>query len=203
MVKKLGSILKLLKSKRYVTLFLIYLLLLTNISTQAQVTTVTTTIIPYLDKGYKYNVVPFDDGIGFEQPDFDDSDFSIGDSSFGTQPDYCSISDIKTEWPSETDILLRKWFKLPQGVKNLAVGIAIDNDVQVFVNGYDISEGLQIHEGCPERNSFIFIAPDDILVPGANLIAVRGRDRGGPSYLDIQVNADLSPILKIPNSIGR
>ena len=67
--------------------------------------------------------------------------------------------------------------------------VAIDNDVQVFLNGQDISRGLRTHEGCPSNDSFVFTAPDTLLVAGANLLAVRGRDRGGLCYLDVQVTA--------------
>src|SRR5659263_570677 len=66
-------------------------------------------IIPYLDTGYKYKVVAFDEGAGFEQPGFEDSGFSVGDASFGTRS--CSLN-AKTYWSPNTDILLRKEFNL-------------------------------------------------------------------------------------------
>ncbi|MCP3999888.1 MAG: hypothetical protein GY727_03160, partial [Gammaproteobacteria bacterium] len=147
-------------------------------------------IIPYLDTGYNYKVVSFGEDFGFEQPSFDDSEFSLGDGGFGTPSGFCSLNnstDVKTTWPLHTDILLRKEFNLPLGASNLKVSVAIDNDVQVFINGIDISGGMNVHEGCPTRDSFVFAAPDGILIEGANLLAVRGRDRGTLSYLDVQV----------------
>ena len=39
-------------------------------------------LVPYLDTGWKYQVVPYDDGQGFEQPGFDDSGFSTGTAGF-------------------------------------------------------------------------------------------------------------------------
>ena len=161
-------------------------------SVQAQVTSIT--VIPYLDAGYKFKVVSFGEGSGFEQPGFDDSDFSDGDAGFGTPAGGCLLNnpnDVKTTWPLNTDILLRKEFIIPSGATNLIVGVAIDNDVQVFINGHDISGGLQIHEGCANRYSFIFIPPNEVLIAGINLLAVRGRDRGGLSYIDVQVNVDI------------
>ena len=150
-------------------------------------------IIPYLDKGYKFKVVPRGEGEVFEQPEFDDSNFSIGDAGFGTArtETECRLNNanhVSTEWPINTDILLRKEFNLPTTEHNLKMGVAIDNDIQVFINGRDISNGLRQHEGCATHDSFTFNAPSEILVEGTNLVAVRGQDRGGLSYLDIQLN---------------
>src|SRR5881296_3048860 len=50
-------------------------------------------------------------------------------------------------------------FERPVGTTDVVVYVAVDNDVQVFINGYDISDGLQTHEGCPSLNSFSFAVP--------------------------------------------
>jgi len=148
-------------------------------------------VVPYLSTGYRYVVVPYDANPGFEQPGFDDSGWSLGDAGFGTSSgSTCPLNNptfVKTNWPVNTDILLRRTFELPTATQDLRVAVAIDNDVQVFINGLDISGGLRIHENCAARNSFTFIAPKDILNAGTNLVAARGRDRGGASYLDLQV----------------
>jgi len=154
-----------------------------------------TIVIPYGATDYRYQVVPVGAGLGFEQPGFDDSAFALGDAAFGTPQGWCALnnpSDVKTPWASETDILVRQEFGLPQGATNVMVSVAIDNDVSVFVNGYDISSGLQMHELCPSRDSFTFTVPDSILQVGPNLLAVRGRDRGALAYLDLQVTAEIS-----------
>ena len=82
-------------------------------------------------------------------------------------------------------LLLRKRFTLDAIPQSLKVAVAIDNDVQVFVNGQDVSGGIRQHEGRPRRDSFVFTVPIGILNVGANLIAVRGVDRGGAAYADI------------------
>ena len=149
-----------------------------------------TIVVPYGASEYKYQVVPVDDGIGFERPDFDDSAFDIGDAGFGTREGYCELNnpgDVRTEWPLETDLLVRKTLELPVGTTDVVVYVAVDNDVQVFINGYDISDGLQTHEECPSLNSFTFAVPDSLLQVGTNLLAVRARDRGGLAYLDLEV----------------
>ena len=153
-------------------------------------TSAPTIVVPYGASEYKYQVVPVDDGIGFERPDFDDSAFGIGDAGFGTREGYCALNnpgDVRTEWPVETDLLVRKTFELPVGTTDVVVHVAVDNDVQVFINGYDISDGLQTHEECPSLDSFTFAVPDSLLHVGTNLLAVRARDRGGLAYLDLEV----------------
>jgi len=153
-------------------------------------TSAPTIVVPYGASEYKYQVVPVDDGIGFERPDFDDSAFGIGDAGFGTREGYCALNnpgDVRTEWPVETDLLVRKTFELPVGTTDVVVYVAVDNDVQVFINGYDVSDGLQTHEECPSLNSFSFAVPDSLLQVGTNLLAVRARDRGGLAYLDLEV----------------
>jgi len=161
---------------------------------------VETTIIPYLDTNYKFKVVNSGDLPGFEQPSFDDSSFSTGDAGFGTQTLFCTLNnpvDAKTPWPINTDILLRKNFNLPAGSTNLRVFAAIDNEIQVFVNGADISGGLISHENCPARDSFVFTAFNSDLIEGENLLSVRARDTGIVSYVDVRVVVDVDPNLDV------
>ena len=149
-----------------------------------------TIVVPYEASEYKYQVVPVGDGIGFERPDFDDSAFAVGDAGFASREGYCELNnpgDVRTEWPGETDLLVRKALELPAGTTDVVVYVAVDNDVQVFVNGHDISDGLQMHEGCPSLDSFSFAVPDSLLQVGTNLLAVRARDRGVLAYLDLEV----------------
>src|SRR5215475_13396236 len=169
-----------------------------------------TIVIPYGATGYMYQVVAHDAGVGFEQPGFDDSAFALGDAGFGNIWGGCPLNtplDVKTTWVAETDILVRKEFELPQGATNVVVNVAIDNDVSVFVNGYDISSddnssGLQVREGCASRDSFTFAAPDGILQVGPNLLALRGRDRGNATYLDVQVTADIPTITRLGRAVS-
>jgi hypothetical protein len=148
-----------------------------------------TVVVPFGAAGYKYQVVPTDEGVGFERPDFDDSAFAVGDAGFGTREGYCPLNNpdaVKTDWPVGTDLLVRKTLDLPAGTTDVVVDVAVDNDVQVFVNGYDISGGLQTHEDCPDVD-FVFAVPDSVLRAGTNLLAVRARDRGILAFLDLSV----------------
>jgi hypothetical protein len=169
-------------------------LLVTNASGQAT----GEPIVPYLSRGYRYLVVPTGGGpAGFEQPGFDDSQFANGDAAFGLGAQEffgCPLDDTaETFWPLDTDILLRKTFTLPADASNVEVGVAIDNDIQMFINGTDISGGLRPSEGCAFRDQFIFLVPNNLLdFGGTNLLAVRARDRGGDSYVDVEVRATLT-----------
>jgi len=148
-----------------------------------------TIVVPYGAPGYRYQVVGADEGIGFEEADFDDSTFADGDAGFGS-PRGCPLNnpdDVRTVWPVETDLLVRRTFEVPAGTTDVVVHVAVDNDVQVFINGYDVSGGLQVHEGCPTFDSFNFAVPDGLLQRGTNLLAVRARDRGCAAYLDLEV----------------
>jgi hypothetical protein len=154
----------------------------------------TQVLLSYLSPGYRFLVVPFGEGVGFEQPDFDDAHFEVGDAAFGTGGSCPLDSTVQTPWPLETDLLLRKTFLVPAHASTVQVAVAIDNDVQVFMNGQDISGGLQVHEECAERESFVFSVPESLLVfGGENLLAVRARDRGIISYVDVEIRADIPP----------
>jgi hypothetical protein len=149
-----------------------------------------TVVVPFGASGYQYLVVPVDNGIGFEQLDFDDSTFVVGDAGFGTREGFCELNnpdDVKTEWSVGTDLLVRKTLELPAGTTDVVVYVVVDNDAQVFMNGHDISDGLQTHEGCPGSDGFSFVVPDGLLKVGTNLLAVRARDRGSLAFLDLQV----------------
>ncbi len=158
-------------------------------------------IIPYGDSDYKYMIVNHGDGGGFEETDFDDSNFLSGEAGFGSIYSGCLLTSteyVKTDWETNSDILLRKDFYIPAGTSDLKVYVAIDNDVQVFVNGQDVSGGMQIHDGCPAWDSFEFAVDDSILNDGKNLMAVRGKDRGTASFLDIKVTANVPSTEEIP-----
>lgn len=148
----------------------------------------TVTLIPYEATGYKYKIVRHNEMIGFEQPGFNDAGFLTGAGGFGQS---CGDLPSKTEWPIGADILVRKRFSRPPGASNFKVWAAIDNDIQIFINGRDITGGLRTHENCTRLDRDVYDIPQEALIPGDNLVAVRARDRGIVSYLDIKVTAQM------------
>jgi thrombospondin type 3 repeat protein len=148
-------------------------------------------VIPYGATGYRYLQTAHGGAPGFEAPAFDDSDWATGDAAFGVGGGCPIDSTIKTTWSPNTDMLLRKSFDLPAGY-SVRIGVAIDNDVDVFVNGHAVGPRF-VHELCATRDSIVFLVNPAFLVPGAaNLLAVRAIDRGGLSLVDVQVT--LTPI---------
>lgn len=122
--------------------------------------------------------------------------FSIGTAAFGTPNSGCGLNTtVATPWALGTDILVRKSFTVPAAT-GIKIAVAIDNDVQVFLDGVDITStaidippgglvgGFLIHEGCPELFSWIFPAA---VSAGVHELAIRGRDRGGQAFLDLIV----------------
>lgn len=160
---------------------------------QAKATKSRVVVIPYSAEDFRYKIGDHGHLEGFEQPSFDDFMFKWGPAPFGRGPGgpACGLdTTVRTKWPLNTDLIVRKPFYLPMRATDLRVSVAIDNHVQVFINGHDISGGLRWHSGCPKRGDFVFQAPDNILKVGQNWIAVRARDVGVDCYLDLEVTAE-------------
>jgi YD repeat-containing protein len=149
-------------------------------------------VMPYASAGYRYKVVAYGADAGFESTSYDDvaGGFSNGTAGFGNSG--CS-PPWSTNWNGLNDILLRKHLSLPAGTTNVTVWVAIDNDVQVFWNGTDVSGGLITHAGCATYDALSFNVPANLLTSGDNLLAARGRnvDSGSPQFIDLKVTAVL------------
>ncbi len=168
--------------------------------------------------GYRYSAIGSGSPpSGFTTAGFDDSGWAIGLGAFGGkaargQTQVCPLdATVHTPWtaatstssagsPSNTsDLLLRQWVAVPTGFSgSLRISAAIDNDMQVFVNGTDVTasagsgsllNGFQTHDGCATAGSFVFTASGSTLIPGVpNLIVVRARDRGVISFVDLVIS---------------
>jgi hypothetical protein len=174
--------------------------------------------IPYGGTKYKYLLLgtEFPDTTGYTGTSYSDTGWPLGDAAFGAGSGCPLDPKVHTNWPvapitssssepSQTsDLLVRKIFDVPmEWTGTVTISVAIDNDVQVFINGHDITAsagtgtmvgGFQIHEGCATEGSFVFTASNDQLLIGQkNQIAVHARDRGSVSYFDLKV--DLPPVV--------
>lgn len=161
--------------------------------------------VPYQEQGIRY-LTGTTPPVGFEQPNFNASSWSVGSGAFGggTVATTCPslVSSIHTTWSAAsegaTEILLRKRFS--GSAQNVQIRVPVDNDVQVFVNGSNITasggtpgeDGFLTHEGCANPDvPFVFSVPNSSLLAGGNLVVVRARDRGVVSYVDVKVTGTL------------
>lgn len=161
-------------------------------ATSAQaVATATKTAVPLKAAGYSYQQVAHGAGAGFEAAGFDDSAWSVGSAGFGTTNGTCgwnNTSFIATPWAANSDMLVRRTFTLPASARNLKVRGTVDNDATVFVNGQQIGS---VRSGFCISGAIDFTAADSALAAGENLLAVRGHDYGGATYLDQQVTYEV------------
>jgi hypothetical protein len=161
-------------------------------------------LIPWQASGYKYLGGAAGSTPGFEAPGFNDAGWSVGQAGFGSATPnslICTLdATVATPWAlgstdAPSDMLLRHTFTLPAGwTSDLVLSVAIDNDIQVFVNGNDvtstvypaatITNGMVTHEGCATRGSSSFSISHTLLNAGTNVIAIRARDRGVDAFVD-------------------
>lgn len=151
----------------------------------------TVTAIPFQAPGYKYQIVPWGAGAGFESPAFDDSAWPTGQAAFGTNAGPCpwnASPPVATIWPVNTDLLLRKTFVLPDAAHNLRIRGTVDNDATVYLNGVQLT--APVLSGSCIPNAINKTAPDALLIDGTNLLAIRGHDFGVATFLDVEVVYD-------------
>jgi len=160
--------------------------------------------------GFKYVIVPTGTAVpGVESPLFDDSGWPDGIAPFGgLGGEPASICPdifgwVQTPWDQrDSDIFVRFHVDLCAGVHSLRLGVSIDNDVALWVNGYPVppvsgcestsSDGLCVTENCAFFDKVTFDIPDAYVHAGDNLFVIQARDRGIVSYLDVQVTGDTS-----------
>ncbi len=153
--------------------------------------------LAYSSAGYRYSTDAAQ--TGWWDPAFSDAAWSVGAAPFASGSyGGCTIySTAQTAW-NTTDLLARHSFTVPTGYTGGAtVSVAIDNDIQVFVNGHDItstaqgapvSGGFARRGGCAAQGNILFNVVDGALNPGGtNVIAIHAVDGGPPSFLDVEV----------------
>lgn len=122
--------------------------------------------------------------------------WATGTAPFGTITTCGGLLAPSTPWTLNTTMLLRRDVLIPANTSSAAIDILFDNDVHVFVNGWDVSNGLISTEGCANLHPVHLVVPASTgpasagapLVAGqVNKIFIRGVDRGGQSYLDAKI----------------
>lgn len=152
--------------------------------------------IAYGASGYTYKQVAWGADAGFEAVGYDDSSWSLGPASFGSN-NGCGLSS-PTTWNVNTDMLIRREFTIGHSFTDVKVGVWIDNDVQVWINGVDVSGGMKTSGGCAIPDRYVFTVPGGVASQGTNLLAVRGHDYGGVAYLDVRVEYTEGPPVPVP-----
>jgi hypothetical protein len=151
-------------------------------------------LLPYQGSGYRFRVLPLDEEppVGFEQPGFDDTAFDRGDGAFGSSGVCPLQSSVATEWPVNTQIIVRRTISVPADVRALRVMISVDNDiVGVFFNGTPTADFIA-HDDCPIRDEFRLDVPPELVQPGEIVVTFHVLDRGGESFFDARILADLT-----------
>ncbi len=121
-------------------------------------------------------------GEGWQQPDFDDADWTEGHGGFGTR--HTPGARVGTEW-STNDIWLRKTFSLDPVPAKPALLIHHDEDAQIYVNG----QLLATFEQYTVEYKVVPIAAEkrSLLRTGKNVMAVHCRQTIGGQFIDVHV----------------
>jgi uncharacterized membrane protein len=150
-------------------------------------------VVPYR-AAYRYKVIGSNSTppANYGQPGFNDSLWAAGYAGFGFSVGYCPLPMTKqTEWPVNTRLLARRKFSLPANTTNVRVKVAVDNDIaEIFFNGVQVATP-QVHEGCASLDDYTFDIPQSLVRSGTNTVVFHVVDRGGESYFDARVVADV------------
>ncbi|MGA2502151.1 MAG: putative Ig domain-containing protein, partial [Tepidisphaeraceae bacterium] len=145
----------------------------------------TSTPVSYQSSGWRYQEVGWGGDAGF-QSGVEPAGFATGTAAFGNYT--TGPGPSATNWDPNTDMLLRRNVIIPASGLGVNVAVAIDNDVQVWFNGVDISGGMRTSDGYAQTDRYVFAVPDSLVHVGAiNLLAIRAHDRGGGTYIDAAV----------------
>jgi hypothetical protein len=117
---------------------------------------------------------------GWEQADFDDSDWQTGQGGFGTEGTPGTI--VRTEWKT-SDIWVRRTFELADTkLSRPQLSIHHDEDAEIYINGQLIAslEGFTSSYGRSNLDKNARSA----LKAGTNCIAIHCRQTSGGQYID-------------------
>lgn len=113
------------------------------------------------------------------QPDYSVTSWKEGDGGFGTNGTPGAV--VRTEWRSN-DIWLRRDFDLKELPKGAILDLHHDEDVEVFLNGFQIHADkgfLREYEKVPLKKPAL-----RAFVKGRNVLAIHCRQTGGGQYID-------------------
>lgn len=144
------------------------------------------TALGYNSTDWRYlQVPPAANAPLFYHRNFDDSGWPTGQEGFGTGTGcaWNNPANVKTPWALNTDILVRHWVHIPRNALQVRVEGTIDNDAQVYFNGHLVQA---VRSGFCHGGAINVAVPADDL-ECCNLLAIRGHDYGGSTYLNVRV----------------
>ena len=159
----------------------------------AESTTTSTVVLGYGSLGWSYRQVAYDGERGFEAPSFDDKAWTVGQAGFGTTDGTCpwnNPNQVKTNWDPGTDLLLRHHFTVPDTVAAIHIEGTVDNNADVYVNGNLVQH---VDNGFCTPGGIYVDVPASALTDD-NVLAIRARDLGSASFIDMEVTYADSPL---------
>jgi hypothetical protein len=139
------------------------------------------TIVPTSqEQPQKWQFTTSEPADGWEQADFDDSDWKTGQGGFGTKGTPGTI--VRTEW-NNSDVWVRRTFELEDPeFSQPQLSIHHDEDVEVYINGQLVAE-LKGYTTSYVRKTLDEKARS-VLKDGTNCIAIHCHQTTGGQYID-------------------
>jgi hypothetical protein len=155
----------------------------------------TATAFPFGSQ-YRVLVSPKGSGItpasGWQNISFaDESSWALQPAPFGNNAG-CQPVPSASEFPLNGTLYLRKHLSLPAGVTQLHLHLRIDSNVSVYVNGQSV--GAFTDGNCGTAITDVTV-PNNVLVTGDNVVAIKADDNGAVSYLDLEATYEEAPPL--------
>ena len=122
---------------------------------------------------------------GWMKPEFDDSDWLVGPSGFGSENTPGAI--VRTDWRN-SDIWMRRSFDVPEPIRpssSINLSIHHDEDVEVFLNGVEAVRLTRWTSGYVDAKASLQASQS--LRATANTIAVHCHQVSGGQYIDVGV----------------
>ncbi len=165
--------------------------------------------VPFLSRGYKTLFVKNNSSFvntfylynGEAGAGFYDTSAAYGTFNNTNSPP-CPLNDqslgyVRTLWPSSRDLLLKRYIAFPAGTRNVKVRVALDNGIQIYFNGKEVTHGPWNHNSCASAlGDTVFTVPDSYLHTGSSTVstdtlAIHGVWLSSKNYLDLQITGDV------------
>jgi hypothetical protein len=142
--------------------------------------------VAYGAKGWIYRQVTPGELPGFPSL-YPTNGFQSGQGGFGAGSGCDIASSIRTPWALFTDLLVTRPVVLSNAGISVELGVAIDNNVEIWWNGQRITPGVVTTGGCAVADRLVYPVPAEWVTAGTNTVAFRCIDLGDMSYFDARI----------------